>query len=254
MKVREAVVLAAGLGTRLALGQPKFAVSVRGVPLLYFSTLLAVQTGVQRLLIVVASSYLDVAKQLAAPLERLSVRVQVIPNPEPHRENGYSLLLAVPHITTAPILLFMADHLLPRSVASRLLRSSGDLVIAGDRSPRFVDVNEATRIQAVASRVRAIGKHLPSYTHIDMGAFLLGSRFLSFIRQFREAPHLPLSKLVQAAVDAGLDVRVAELCGVPWTDIDTPTDLRSLLSGERQPVLNYVYAELRTLIQRCLAS
>jgi len=251
-KVQEAVVLAAGLGTRLALGRPKFAVTVQGIPLFFFPALLAVRAGVRRLLLVVASSFLELAQQLAAPLEQLGVSVQIVPNPYPSRENGYSLLLAIPHLCTNRALLLMSDHLLPYAVVEQLLRSTGDVIVAGDRKPLFVSIDEATRIYAVNGRVRTIGKHLRSFTHVDMGAFLLNQRFLSFVMQFEERTPLLLSELVQAAVDAGLDVRLAELYSVPWTDIDTPEDLRSLLDGERRSVLDRIYTELHPLIRRCL--
>jgi choline kinase len=250
----EALVLAGGVGSRLSSvtgGKPKYVFNIRGLPLTLYPILTLSLIGVSRFVIVVAEKFVDMVEdEFSRLLSRIGIEVVYVSNPHPELENGYSLLLGVKEIKSSEFIVTVGDHLystgLARTITSYGLEDA-DVKVGGDSAPKYVDVNEATRILADKNRrLISIGKNLDKFTHIDVGLFLFKKKvFREVERLEREAKvKLSLSNLILTMQRRGVDVKVAELENALWCDVDTPRDLAELLGGERTIVLETVRSEV----------
>src|SRR4051812_9861383 len=120
--IREAVILMAGVGSRLgqqtgAIAKPL--VQVGGRPLISytFETLLSV--GVRTVHAVMGATSDRLAAELA-PLVPAAMRLNVIVNAEWQKQNGVSVLCAEGNVT-APFFLAMGDHLFEPAILEALL-------------------------------------------------------------------------------------------------------------------------------------
>jgi len=199
--------------------------------------------GVKRFTVVAPKGWGGEAKEV---LKGEGVDACIVENPYVGRENGYSLLLSSECVSGDSFILTMCDHLYTPSLVNAVLGVSGgreaDVVIGGDRAPRYVDVGEATKILAGSrGEVVRVGKDLHRFTHVDVGVFTLKRSVYDVCRYLeRSLEVIKLSDVVNEAVAMGYRVIVADATGSPWTEIDTRSDLESVVSGGRRAVLNEV--------------
>src|ERR1700739_2846560 len=117
-----AVILAAGLGTRLSVISgflPKPLVTFEGIPLLEHVMSRAKQAGIERFVIVTGHQGHLVRRWFArSPLPHTPVTW--VENPEYHKKNGISLLQARSAVN-GPFLLLMSDHIFEPDTAASLL-------------------------------------------------------------------------------------------------------------------------------------
>lgn len=241
LKLREAVVLAAGLGTRLKpiSKLPKFAFKLAGNPLIHYPVLSLKSIGVKNFTFVVARGYEKLLLDTVSSLLKSS-NFHVIPNPAPELGNGYSLLLTEGY-TESVFYVSMCDHIYPRrtlEILSENYKPKLDVLIGGDSTPRYVDVKEATKIYCNKSgEVLKIDKNLKEYTYVDIGLFIMKTSIYKVKNYIREAGKIPLSSLLNTAIKVGLKIRVVDVKGNTWTDIDTPEDVKEVLGGAKSKVL-----------------
>lgn len=256
---KEALVLAGGVGSRLSsitMGEPKYLLTIKGLPLTLYPVLVLWMTGVERFVIVVAEKFSSVIRRrFSGLLREVGAEVVYVENPRPDLENGYSLLLGAKEVAGEEFIVTVGDHLyttkLVSSVASHRFREAG-VVVGGDPEPKYVDVSEATKILAdEGHRLTRIGKHLDSYTHVDVGVFTFKkSVFNNILFGTARGAGLTLSDLLLELVRSGVDVRVAELRDAVWYDVDTPEDVRGLLEGGGRRVLEAVWSEVSSYLGR----
>ncbi|BES80895.1 NTP transferase domain-containing protein [Pyrodictium abyssi] len=249
MTARYAVLLAAGLGTRL--GGPKPLVRLHGRPLAWYPLSVLHLVGASEACIVTRS---ELASELRGLAESIygSGSVHVVVNSEPWRENGYSLVLAsrlCPCPGDEPVYVSMSDHVYSPLVPARLEAPRWALYsIAGDREPVYVDADEATKILAVGGIGYAVGKGLRLWSHVDMGVH---AARLGAIRETAELVMagsqgvLGLNMLTDTIARLG-GLHVSEASGLPWTEIDTPMDLEEAEKGPRRRVVEHVLSWFRS--------
>lgn len=245
----EAVILAAGKGSRLrriSKATPKFLANIRGRPLVYYAASLLESIGVERINIVVPGGWVRKAMKMLGRFD-FAAEINFIENYEVDRENGYSFLLARKEIKSKRFILTMCDHLFSKRTLMRFLQGASEfiganVVIGGDRSPRFINVDEATKILANRSKkVLKIGKELKKFNYIDMGLFIMRRRVFEIIGDMPYRRYvLKLSDLITELIKRGATVTVAEVTGGIWTEIDTPEDYLKLHYGERKIVLRSI--------------
>ena len=245
MYVGEAVVLAAGIGSRLgriARGA-KFAVKVAGRPLIQYPVLSLASAGVRRVVVVTRSAVLPLARMAMRGVQDV-VDVRFCVNNEWYRENGYSLYVASRCVRSNVFYVSMSDHIYPAWVPRRLAEAAREYpdavaLVAGDREPRFVDVDEATRIRSRDGLVEAIGKGVSPWDYVDMGVFVMRREIFEVAARVagRKAT-FGLSDVLMEAVSSGFEVRVVDVTGAPWVEVDTPSDYWSLVHGSKREVLS----------------
>jgi len=246
--VAEALVLAAGLSTRLgALARgAKFSVKVRSRPLISYPLTSLLLAGVEKIYIVVNPSGMERLEEVLASLGYVDV-VNVVVNEEPWRENGYSLLVGASQLAADSFFVSMSDHIYPIELPMRLrevaeMWKDAVIVVAGDRAPPYVDVEEATLIDAGGGlEVRRMGKSLRKWDFVDAGVFIMRREVVNVAREVAsEKDVVKLSDVVNAAVERGLKAVVADITGIPWTEVDTPEDYFLVNRGPRSIVVEEV--------------
>lgn len=219
---RQAVVLAAGAGSRLRDVAPvKPLAEVAGRPLVLHAIDALRAAGAGPVTVVIGHA----GHLLAALLDPLP-GVRTVVNPDWERApNGVSLLAARAHVGEGSLLL-MADHLVSPLLLERLVAGGapdGGLALAVDRRLGHPAVDEAdvTRVRTWGSRIMEIGKTLRVYDALDCGAFLIGPAFVAALAGL-EAPSL--SDGVRLLARRGL-ARAVDVGDAFWLDID---DARAL--------------------------
>ena len=223
--IREAVILMAGMGSRL--GGPdrvtfKPFVPIGGRPLISYALNSFARAGVQKLHVVVG----DRGDQLAAELAQLlpsEMSLNPIPNPEWRKQNGISVLCAAGHVK-APFFLAMGDHLFEYTILEKLIHSAerASLNLAVDRKIASIfDLDDAMKVQTASGRVTAIGKTLPEFDAIDTGIFVCPDELFIYLQRARKEGDCGLADGVRLMAEDA-KVRAIDIGDAWWQDVDTP--------------------------------
>ncbi|RMH20635.1 MAG: hypothetical protein D6701_03605 [Gemmatimonadetes bacterium] len=258
--VTRALVLAAGLGSRLRSDTPKPLLPVLGVPLLARTLFTLREAGVTDAWVVVGYEAERVVQGMARWM-RPGLRVHWVHNPEWERPNGISVLAGEAHLDE-PFFLTMTDHLfqadVPRSLAAQ--GPGGGLNLAVDYDVDGVlDLDDATKVRVRDGRIEAIGKQLETFDAIDTGVFLASPELFAALREAVAEGEESLSAGVQRLAARG-QARVTDVTGCMWQDVDTPTDFaaarRKLLASVRKasdgPVSRYINRPISIALSRLL--
>ena len=210
----KAVVLAAGLGTRMSAKIPKPLLKVAGREILYRSLKILSELGVDEFIIVVSKK----RELIEEFLKRHGFKYKIVRNDHPERGNGYSFYLAKDYVDDRFVLI-MGDHVYEREFIERAIRGNG---LIGDRIARFIDVDEAMKVICRNGRVDRIGKDLDKFDYVDTGFFVLTPDVFKYAEELVKSKHeVSLSEIMERA-----KVPVTDVSGYFWIDIDTPEELK----------------------------
>lgn len=221
---RRALILAAGLGSRLANGDltPKPLREVSGVPLIV-RIIQALETqGVEEIGIVVGHR----AQELVQALSRYDFDAQLsfFCNEEYRKPNGNSVL-AAREFVTGPTLLLMSDHLwsphLLETVASYPVTDREAVLGVDYRIDACFDLDDATKVEVDSGRIVGIGKNLDDYDALDTGVFLITPSLLDALDEANGPDGCSLSQGVAALAAQGR-MKVVDVGESTWIDVDTP--------------------------------
>lgn len=230
--IRDAVILAAGKGTRLRASAddlPKPLQIVGGVPLIKRTITSLARAGVQRVVVVTGfRAELVTASVSGDPsYAELGVEVVFAHNAEFERSNGISVMVGGARVD-GPFMLSMADHIYTPAIA-QLVGSqdlgAADLYLATDpRIHDVLDIDDATKVRSEQGRIVEIGKQLTSYDRIDCGVFCVTPKLLAMLAEVRsEKEDCSLTEGVRKLAALGR-ARVADIGDERWQDVDTPAD------------------------------
>jgi len=215
----KAVILAAGRGTRLG-GVVKPLLKVAGREILS-RTILLLLPYVDEFVIVAHSD------KIAEYMEKNwkgRVRYTIVHNPAPERGNGYSFFLACKYLKeilsqSEKFILVMGDHVYSKEFIEKAVKGEG---LICDCNPKYINVDEATKVKCCNGRVENIGKNLKSFDCIDTGFFVLTPEIFSVAEEaVGEKEVVILSEIVRRA-----KLKVSHVSGQFWVDIDTKEELR----------------------------
>jgi len=225
----EAVILMAGLGTRLRGSSDAFLkpmVSVGGRPLVSYTISALADAGIKIINAVVGFE----SARLTAAVRRLippEISVRFIENPDWQKMNGISLLTAA-RAVTPPFLLTMSDHLFEPAIIDLLIKSAdfSQLNLAVDRKLNTIfDLEDAMKVQTRGDHVIEIGKNLPNYDAIDTGLFVCPADIFKYLEKAKQAGDCSLNDGVRLMA-ADNRVRALDIGDAWWQDVDTPDMLR----------------------------
>lgn len=223
--IRNALILAAGRGSRLGGPDPKPLHRLLGLPLLARVLLNLEVAGVTDAYVVLGYRGDDIRRGIEA-LGKLKLRLHWIRNEEWERPNGLSVLAAEQDLD-GPFFLTMSDHLFAPAALDKLLASAGDLTgvnLLVDRDlDRIADIEEATKVRLDADQIADIGKSLTDFDAIDTGLFLATPALFDAIRASVANGDETLSHGVERLARDGL-ARAVDADGVRWDDVDSPAD------------------------------
>ena len=210
-----AVILAAGLGTRMG-GRPKGLVRVAGREILYRTMTLLKRNGVERFVIVTNERYAPLYKKF---IERHGFTAELVINPEPEKGNGHSLHLAEEKVS-GKFVLVMSDHVYSEAFVEKAIGGNG---LIGDRRPGWIDISEATKVKVRNNRVERIGKSLKKWDAVDTGFFVLDEGIFNVTEELEREKNgdYSLSEVVERA-----KLPVTFVDGLGWTDVDTPEEIK----------------------------
>lgn len=224
VKRSRALVLAAGLGSRLADGHPvpKPLREVSGVPLIVRVIHALEKRGVREIGIVVG----HLAEELKSGLsdQELVARLSFFLNEEYHKPNGTSVLAARDFVTE-PTLLLMSDHLwsprLLEAVAAYPVTDQESVLGVDYRIDACFDLDDATKVKVRGDRIERIGKELEDYNALDTGVFLITKALIEALDAADGPEGCSLSQGV-AALAADGRMKAANVGDATWIDVDTP--------------------------------
>jgi len=224
-RITRAIVLAAGLGSRLNGNEtPKPLRPVSGVPLLVRVLRSLEDVGIREAIIVVGHRG-DLVRRTLQSVAGIGLELRFVENPRFHAKNGVSLLAAKPYID-GECLLTMSDHLYSPELPRRLLDAdlpNGACALAVDRDiARCFDIDDATKVVTGNGRIVEIGKELPDYDAIDTGVFRIGPALVRELEALVEKNgDASLSDGVRALSDRG-GFFACDVGDARWIDVDTP--------------------------------
>jgi len=214
----KAVILAAGLGTRmgeLSSKMPKGLMKVAGREILYRTMKTLEKEGIEEFVIITNPLYKEKFEEF---LKKNNFRYRLVINEFPEKGNGYSLYFARPYVSEKFVLV-MSDHVYEEAFIREALKGKGLVV---DREGKFTNKEEATKVKIENGRVKDIGKNLKDYDALDTGFFVLEAEIFDIIEKLlQEKDSLELSEIVKEA-----QLEVSEVSGLFWMDIDTPEDIK----------------------------
>ena len=215
MAPKTAVILAAGLGTRMG-GKPKGLIKVAGREILYRTMHLLQRNGVEKFVIVTNERYAPLYREF---VERHGFNAELVINPEPEKGNGHSLHLAKSRVS-GRFVLVMSDHVYSEAFVSEAIRGNG---LIADRRPEWIDIGEATKVKVRNGRVERIGKGLREWDAVDTGFFVLDDGIFEVTGELENERNgdYSLSEVVERA-----KLSVTFVDGLGWTDVDTPEELK----------------------------
>jgi 1L-myo-inositol 1-phosphate cytidylyltransferase len=224
-RVSEAVILMAGMGSRLSNGDKKRLkplVPLLGRPVISYTLEALARAEIETVYALIGFE----GRALRAGVEPLvppKIDIHWIDNPDWQLKNGISALAAAPHVS-APFLLTMADHVFDPGIVDLLLRKSEvDLLkVAIDRKlDSIFDLGDAMKVRMQGEQVIAVGKELDDYNAIDTGLFLCPTEFFGYLEKSKVNGDCSLADGVGAMAKEGL-VRGIDIGDAWWQDIDTP--------------------------------
>ena len=219
-----ALILAAGLGSRLADGRPvpKPLREVAGVPLIVRIIRALEKGGVREIGIVIGHLGEDLRAGLSGYEHR--AKLSFFPNEEYEKPNGTSLLKARDFVT-GPTLLLMSDHLwsprLLNSVASYPVAEQESALGVDCRIDACFDLEDATKVQVRGDRIVRIGKELDDYNALDTGLFLITPALIEALDTVNGPEGCSLSQGVAALAAEGR-MKAVDVGDATWIDVDTP--------------------------------
>jgi choline kinase len=222
--MERAIILAAGLGTRLVDGKPypKPLQPVNGVPLIVRVLRSLEHAGVGEVAVVVGHLGEVLIEGLAQ--HRFDLELRFVWNHEYRKPNGTSLLAAKDFVT-GPTYLMMSDHLW----SPELLRAVRRYPLAMDEAVLGVDFKigacfdlpDATKVAIAGDRVREIGKELPRYQALDSGVFRITPAVIEALERADGPDGCSLSDGIGELARDGR-MRVVDIEDAAWIDVDTP--------------------------------
>jgi choline kinase len=233
MTTRVAVILAAGVGSRLrplTSDRPKALVPVGGKTILGRAVDALVGAGVSRL--VVATGYREDA--LRAALAAAPLEVVFCPNPRYDRtQNSVSLALCRDALEGDAFIRLDGDVVFDPVILSRLDSTAGQIVAAIDRARVLDDEAMKVRLDEGAARILSFGKDIPL---AESGGESIGIERISadagplLFDALERAGAAGETQLYYEDVYArliadGLHAAVADVTGLRWCEIDAPEDL-----------------------------
>jgi histidinol-phosphate aminotransferase len=230
-EVTRAVVLAAGMGSRLGEdgdATPKPLRSCSGVPLLLRVLRTLASVGIREAVIVLGYEA-ERIRQAISSEPPPGLRLLFVENPRYAAKNGVSLLAAAGFVDR-DCLLTMSDHLYSPELVRRLLAAplpEGACALGVDYdAERCFDIDDATKVRATGGLITDIGKELQDYDALDTGVFRIGPELLRDLRKLdAERGDCSLSDGVRALARRGR-FHAVDVGDVRWIDVDTPAAMR----------------------------
>lgn len=231
-----AVILAAGRGTRLeplTNDIPKSLVEVDGVTLLDRMIERLAAVGVDRVIVVTGHGHDRVVAHLAAATHPLAQKAKVVFNAK-YAEwgNFYSLFVAQDMVWDRDFIALDGDALLDANVLPKLLAADGDLVLAVDRTVELgaeemkVQLDDHDKAIALNKRMRP-ERAAGEFIGVELVRAKMVPLVFGELRQMVDDDEHDeyYERAFERLMEQSVDVRIADVSGCVWCEIDDARDL-----------------------------
>ncbi len=224
--VRAAVIVAAGMGTRMhGKTLPKPLLPLVGVSLISRVMDSAAKAGITHFIIVIGHE----AEVMRARLPGLTpggCQLTLIENRRYTEPNGVSLLAGIDGLHE-PFALLMSDHLFsPRRLEETIDEFKSDGVprlVVEEKNTFNGDLDDATLVKVEHGFISAIGKDLTGYDAIDTGMFVLNPELVRKAAQ--KAGQAPGISDIMRVLGEKRKLKAQNIRGGYWQDVDTAGDI-----------------------------
>lgn len=226
-RVEQAVILAAGLGSRLARGDGdiKPLKNVGGVSLIGRNIALLAECGLKEVIVVTGYHAQELQEALQEQCAHLPITVRFAFNAQYRLSNGLSVL-AAQHEIRGNFLLMMADHIfepkMMREASLLVPPKNGALLLVDYKLSQIFDMDDATKVWVQKGRVCAISKSLSQYNAVDTGLFVCSRALLDALRTAQGRSPISdcsLSEGVATLVESGR-MFTHDIKNAIWQDVD----------------------------------
>ena len=237
---QQAVILAAGLGSRLQPQSdiPKPLTNMLGLTLAERVVCTLLDVGVRRFLVTLGHEATRVRAHFSEIARRRGVTIDFIEVEGWERGNGASALAAKGRTGEAPFFMVMIDHLFDPRIARALADdppAPGEMRLAVDRDKDGIfDLDDVTRVKIDDGRITEIEKNLGDWDAGDTGVMLCTSGLFEGLESAAATNKHSLSDGLRELARKGR-ARTLDVTGMSWLDVDTP---EALYEGERQLIHN----------------
>lgn len=219
----KAVIVAAGMGSRLNHDTPKTLLPLGNSTIL--STILKniSQAGIHDFVIVVGYQGNDI-KNYLRDRNYLGYNICFVENLEWQRGNGISVLVAEQKVGQERFLLSMSDHIVSANAIERVIHhnSFANLLLVDPKLNNIFDLDDATKVEIKGDKIINIGKEIINYNGIDCGIFKLTHRFFDSMRESLKLNQESISASVKGLIANNNMEAVFMQPDEFWIDIDTP--------------------------------
>jgi len=221
--VEEAVILAAGMGSRLPSGEvPKPLVKIGGKRLIERTIGNLAKAGIRRAIVVVGFQREELTRALGN-VDVPGMELDAVVNEKWRDPNGLSLYAARDAVRGEAFVLTMADHLFDHTIINDLITTGTPeqgVCLAVDTDVESIfDLDDATKVLAEDGLIRRIGKEITDYNAIDTGLFLCSRGVFSSLEEAFEGGGQSLSDGMK--ILAGRDrLACMPVDGRYWQDVD----------------------------------
>jgi 1L-myo-inositol 1-phosphate cytidylyltransferase len=223
---RDAVILAAGLGSRFGDDDDVKPLARLGVlGLVERNVRIMSAQGLERVVIVVGHRGPQVESALREVLRDCAVELVFAHNPDFAKKNGLSASRGA-RCTRGPYLLLMADHIFAPSILAHALRERpperGGVLYVDRKVGEVFDLDDATKVATDGhGRLVAIGKQLVDFDAVDTGLFVMTGELAERIDEIvQRTGDCSLSEGVQALAAEGV-MGTRDIGASRWQDVDT---------------------------------
>ena len=220
-----ALLLAAGLGTRLRglLGIEKVVSRVGGSRLICYPLWALSAANVDEIVIATRRELAGLLAHAVAEC-RAPVEARIVESHRWWRGSAWTMLDGLEYVETSVVIVSVSDHIYEPLVVEKLLNQecSKAMCVAADARPTIADVSEATKLLVEGGDVKAVGKDLRSFTHIDVGVHLVHERGI----QGPCPPETSSLNDLKSCYAALGELGAVDVTGSSWIDVDRPEDVR----------------------------
>ena len=224
-KIEEAVILAAGMGSRMhATDIPKPLMELAGRKIIEYPLTSLARAGIKRVVVVTGFQAGVLRQGLKALDLPEDMEVVTVHNDRWKEANGISLSVARDAVQSGRFVLSMSDHVYDPKIVIGLKKEGIDrgvkLCVDHDIAGVF-DLDDATRVMVKNGRIMDIGKKIQDFNAVDMGVFLCTRDIFPALDQAFAQGRASLSDGMHILGEQG-NFKAFDASGLYWQDVDDP--------------------------------
>jgi len=253
-----AVVMAAGLGTRLkdiTIDTPKPLVEIEGKPLIEYGIRFLHSLGADRI-IIVGGFQID---KLRSVVKDIDANVEVVENKKFRLGNIFSLQCGLDLVDTSCVV-YHADHIFRKEIADKMAKQLGNkFLIFTDNDRKLTDDDMKVKTSDSGDKLKFVSKTLQDYSLGYVGITYCPEQYLPLYKQTikdviaKDFEQAVSEHVMQKIVDTDhVGFYIGDISGYEWLEIDTQEDLihaREVMKNDFHYIINFVCQFLNIVLR-----